>query len=120
MNDGKELLIKIIKSKLSGIYKDPASDENTIKSLAEISQEFDEDIEAIKYLTTKNIDDILENNNLFKNPSLKARILLIQEMVNKDKRYRIKIKKNPALTQAIIDLRRLLKIHSTKITKKKH
>lgn len=113
MNDGKELLIKIIKSKLSGIYKDPASDENTIKSLAEISQEFDEDIEAIKYLTTKNIDDILENNNLFKNPSLKARILLIQEMVNKDKRYRIKIKKNPALTQAIIDLRRLLKIHVT-------
>ena len=113
MEEGKDLLISILKNRLKDIYLNTDLDENDLASLSSISNELEDDPESIKYINEKTIDAILEDNNYQTHHTFKKRIMAIKQLVRKDKKYRYKINNNDAYTQTLLLFQRFLKIYLT-------
>ena len=113
MEEGKTLLINILKSRLKDIYTNNDLDENDLASLSSISNELDNDVESLKYINEKTIDAIIEDNNYQTHPTFKKRILQIKEIIKKDKKFRYKINNSETFSQALLLFERFLKIYLT-------
>ena len=102
MEEGKTLLISILKDRLKEIYTNTDLDENDLASLSSISNELDSDVESLKYIKESTIDAILEDNNYQTHESFKKKILQMKQLIKKDKRFRYKINNSENFTQALL------------------
>lgn len=113
MEEGKTLLISILKDRLKDIYTNTDLDENDLASLSSIANELDNDVESIKYINEKTLDAIIMDNNYQNHPQFKKRFLAIKQLVKKDKKYRYKINNSDSYQQTILLFQRFLKIYLT-------